>query len=444
MTKHGFTFLFSLLFCCRLLSQSVGIGTATPDSSALLHLHSTSKGILIPGLTEDQRLAISKPAKGLLLYQRDGNEGFYYFNGLAWMKMGEASKALADSVAMLRTTMVKAISDSIKHYSWTTYFADSDYRGSGTEEDPLRVKNKLDSALGMNLITTKAPLSNPQFSGLATLDADTLATLKDVRMASNAGAMHSAADNIKTAATPPSTGNFYFDTGRQKLGVKVGSQWFYFSPTDSVSADHPAREPVARTIRVNFTNQFSSVSSTAPSKWNNLQAPAASLTTDPPTYTSLPLADENDAPTNITIAPTTPWEGAAVGTNNTVPAEGTGLYTNAIITSAWLTRTASGLRLSGLDPGKRYGVYLLTQGTGSSVIASYTISGETKSINAQGNYGAPPVPPSTEFQSPAWVVFESVTATATGEVEINLGRSGSFYQVGIAALILREWQTNQK
>lgn len=57
--------------------NNVGIGTAIPNASALLELSSTSKGILIPRMTQAQRAAIANPAQGLLVYQTDGTTGFY-------------------------------------------------------------------------------------------------------------------------------------------------------------------------------------------------------------------------------------------------------------------------------------------------------------------------------------------------------------------------------
>ncbi|WP_158845493.1 hypothetical protein [Algibacter sp. L1A34] len=48
--------------------SQVGIGTTTPDDSAILDIDSDSKGILIPRLTTTQRNSITLPAIGLLLF----------------------------------------------------------------------------------------------------------------------------------------------------------------------------------------------------------------------------------------------------------------------------------------------------------------------------------------------------------------------------------------
>ena len=44
---------------------------------AMLDLTATNRGLLIPRMTQAQRLAISLPAQGLLVYQTDGTTGFY-------------------------------------------------------------------------------------------------------------------------------------------------------------------------------------------------------------------------------------------------------------------------------------------------------------------------------------------------------------------------------
>jgi uncharacterized protein (TIGR02145 family) len=60
-------FLMMAINSLTVLGQ-VGIGTTTPDGSALLDIVSTSKGLLPPRLTTAQRNAIVNPAKGLIIY----------------------------------------------------------------------------------------------------------------------------------------------------------------------------------------------------------------------------------------------------------------------------------------------------------------------------------------------------------------------------------------
>jgi len=66
---------------------SAGIGTTTPNASALLDMESTAKGILIPRMTSTQRLAIASPAIGLLVYQTNGTTGFYFYGTTGWVAL---------------------------------------------------------------------------------------------------------------------------------------------------------------------------------------------------------------------------------------------------------------------------------------------------------------------------------------------------------------------
>jgi len=58
--------------------NNVGVGTTSPDVSAVLDVSSTDKGMLVPRLTILQRLAIQNPATGLLVYDISDN-CFWYF-----------------------------------------------------------------------------------------------------------------------------------------------------------------------------------------------------------------------------------------------------------------------------------------------------------------------------------------------------------------------------
>ena len=88
MSKVFILFSFYLLLngidsqAQNLLINSDGGGVADPSS--LLELQSSSKGMLIPRMTAAERLSISGPAQGLLVFQNNGFEAFYYYNGASW------------------------------------------------------------------------------------------------------------------------------------------------------------------------------------------------------------------------------------------------------------------------------------------------------------------------------------------------------------------------
>ncbi len=50
-------------------------------------ISSTSEGIVVSRMTETQRNNIATTMKGLLIYQTDEKEGFYFYNGDAWIKV---------------------------------------------------------------------------------------------------------------------------------------------------------------------------------------------------------------------------------------------------------------------------------------------------------------------------------------------------------------------
>ncbi|MBI4946606.1 MAG: hypothetical protein HY840_09415, partial [Bacteroidetes bacterium] len=51
------------------------------DNSAMLDVSATDRGVLIPRMTQAQRIAIANPATSLLVYQTDGASGYYYNSG---------------------------------------------------------------------------------------------------------------------------------------------------------------------------------------------------------------------------------------------------------------------------------------------------------------------------------------------------------------------------
>jgi hypothetical protein len=72
--------------------NNVGIGTTTPEASALLDLTSTDKGFLVPRMSNAQMLSIVLPATGLLVYNTT-QSSFYYYNGSTWVPSLAAGSA---------------------------------------------------------------------------------------------------------------------------------------------------------------------------------------------------------------------------------------------------------------------------------------------------------------------------------------------------------------
>ena len=87
--KH-LLFAFLLITTVSLQAQ-VGIGTATPAASAQLDVSSTNKGFLPPRMSAAQRIAISSPAEGLLVYQTNAPVGFYFYKAGVWTRLSETT-----------------------------------------------------------------------------------------------------------------------------------------------------------------------------------------------------------------------------------------------------------------------------------------------------------------------------------------------------------------
>ncbi|CAN1502113.1 hypothetical protein MCEGE10_00532 [Flavobacteriaceae bacterium] len=73
MKKLQCLILLFILFDAHYTHAQIGIGTQTPNASAVLDITSTEKGFLLPRMTTVQRDAIQNPANGLLIYNTTTN-----------------------------------------------------------------------------------------------------------------------------------------------------------------------------------------------------------------------------------------------------------------------------------------------------------------------------------------------------------------------------------
>jgi hypothetical protein len=90
--KTIYTLLFLSFSIINALAQNIGIGTSTPNSSAILDISSTTNGFLYPRMTTQQRSSIVNPADGLHIYNTDMSAPEYYNGQLKeWMCICEAS-----------------------------------------------------------------------------------------------------------------------------------------------------------------------------------------------------------------------------------------------------------------------------------------------------------------------------------------------------------------
>lgn len=93
-----------LLVAISIVNAQVGLGTTSPDPSAVLDVSSSTSGFLPPRMTGIERNAISAPVTGLLIHCTDcgmsgGQPQFY--NGTVWVNMIGTSAFAATSSPVL-------------------------------------------------------------------------------------------------------------------------------------------------------------------------------------------------------------------------------------------------------------------------------------------------------------------------------------------------------
>jgi hypothetical protein len=67
-------------------SGNIGIGTASPNASAILDVQSTTKGVRMPNMTTTQKNAIASPAAGLMVFDTTLSKLCVY-SGAAWQSI---------------------------------------------------------------------------------------------------------------------------------------------------------------------------------------------------------------------------------------------------------------------------------------------------------------------------------------------------------------------
>jgi hypothetical protein len=72
----------------QIQDNGVTVSIGSPSSTAaILEVASTSQGVLFPRMTQTQRLSISSPTSGLIVYQTDFSDGLYIYKISGWIQM---------------------------------------------------------------------------------------------------------------------------------------------------------------------------------------------------------------------------------------------------------------------------------------------------------------------------------------------------------------------
>src|SRR5450631_1512426 len=92
--KNRFLLLLLLMGIAqlKLAAQNIGINSSgsLPDPSAMLDVNATNKGMLVPRMTTAQRVAITTPASGLLVFDNT-TTSFWFYAASAWKEITTGS-----------------------------------------------------------------------------------------------------------------------------------------------------------------------------------------------------------------------------------------------------------------------------------------------------------------------------------------------------------------
>lgn len=155
----------AILLATAGLSAQVGIGTKTPDASAILDINvdnlpaNAKKGLLPPRMSTGERDAIASPAEGLTIYNTT-NKCIEYWNATNWISACDGS--------VVTTQPITALTCSSAGFSTSHFYVSESYLGTATV--PYTGGNGTGYSAGTSIASTGV-------TGLtATLQAGTLAT----------------------------------------------------------------------------------------------------------------------------------------------------------------------------------------------------------------------------------------------------------------------------
>jgi hypothetical protein len=143
-------FLLMFLTICSgypgLSQVSITTDGSAPDASAMLEINSTSKGLLIPRMTEAQRTSIGSPAAGLMVFQNNNTAGHYLYSGSAWKRIGTVTTS-----SLIDGSILFSQGNDISANAGQLFWNNSTLRmgiGTNAPEQKLSVNGTIESTSG--------------------------------------------------------------------------------------------------------------------------------------------------------------------------------------------------------------------------------------------------------------------------------------------------------
>jgi trimeric autotransporter adhesin len=167
---------------------NVGVGTSSPDMSALLDLSSNSRGVLIPRMTSTERAGISSPATGLIVYQADGTQGIYVNLGTPsvpnWTSLSSTNNvwtlngnAGTTSASFVGTTDMQPLSFKVSNFAAGFIHPSNENTAFGLGTLVANTTGNLNTANGAEALYSNTTGSENIAVGVAALQANTTGSL---------------------------------------------------------------------------------------------------------------------------------------------------------------------------------------------------------------------------------------------------------------------------
>jgi len=236
-TKIYFFVILSLISISGIQAQvAINTNSAAPDQSAMLDVSSTTRGLLLPRMTETQRLSIASPATGLMVYQSDGSSGIYVNTGTpispSWFYLNQGGTTYWN-FNQANNTLYPA--DNSYHVGFGTDNALRQLHLTGSVELPRTTgpESGVIFKNGSNFIhdAPGTEISGNTFLGR---NAGSLTSITGDR---NTGLGEGALYNLSNGTNNTAVGyNALFDNAEGKFNTAVGSSAMYGSPGDENTA----------------------------------------------------------------------------------------------------------------------------------------------------------------------------------------------------------------
>lgn len=183
-------------------SGNVGIGTSSPNASAILDITSTTKGITFPRMTSTQRNAIASPTNGLQVFDITTNSICYY-DGTSWV----------NTVSVASFGDIKTGIQSGDHSGWIKLDGRAKSTLTSTQQaqaTALGIGTTLPDATNAFLVQNNATLGNVSGSNSVTIAQNQLPNITftgSIISVAHGASVAASASGVFSRVSAGSTGN---------------------------------------------------------------------------------------------------------------------------------------------------------------------------------------------------------------------------------------------